>query len=39
VIVTAHKGVDYGRILAQSRLVVDTRNALKGVTSPKIFRL
>ncbi len=39
VIVTAHKGPDYGRVLAQSRLVVDTRNALKGVTSPKLFRL
>ena len=28
VIVTDHSGVDYGRVCALSRLVVDTRNAL-----------
>jgi len=39
VIVTAHKGLPYDRILAESRLVVDTRNAYKGVSSPKLFRL
>jgi UDP-N-acetyl-D-glucosamine dehydrogenase len=39
VIVTAHKGLPYDRILAESRLVVDTRNAYKGTGSPKLFRL
>jgi UDP-N-acetyl-D-glucosamine dehydrogenase len=37
--VTAHESLDYERILEQSRLVVDTRNAWKGVSSPKLFRL
>lgn len=39
IIITSHKTIDYARILAQSRLVVDTRNALKGSSSPKLFRL
>jgi UDP-N-acetyl-D-glucosamine dehydrogenase len=39
VIVTAHKTIDYRHVLAESRLVVDTRNALKGEKSPKLFRL
>ncbi len=39
VLVTAHKQLPYDRILAESRLVVDTRNAWKGVSSPKLFRL
>jgi UDP-N-acetyl-D-glucosamine dehydrogenase len=39
VLVTAHRGLDYARILEQSRLVVDTRNGLKGITSPKLYRL
>jgi len=39
VLVTAHRDLDYARILEQSRLVLDTRNAWKGVTSPKLFRL
>jgi UDP-N-acetyl-D-glucosamine dehydrogenase len=39
VIVTDHKAFDYGRIVDQSKLVVDTRNALKGMESSKIVRL
>jgi UDP-N-acetyl-D-glucosamine dehydrogenase len=39
VIVTDHKAFNYGRIVDQSKLVVDTRNALKGMESPKIVRL
>jgi UDP-N-acetyl-D-glucosamine dehydrogenase len=39
VLVAAHKDLDYPRILEQARLVVDTRNAWRGVSSPKLFRL
>jgi UDP-N-acetyl-D-glucosamine dehydrogenase len=39
VIVTDHKSFDYGRILDQAKLVVDTRNALQGRESSKIVRL
>ena len=39
VIVTDHKGFDYSRIVERAKLIVDTRNALKGNTSPKIVRL
>lgn len=39
VLVTAHRQLDYDKILEQSRLVVDTRNAWKGVSNPKLFRL
>ncbi|MDM7914115.1 MAG: nucleotide sugar dehydrogenase [Candidatus Eisenbacteria bacterium] len=39
VLVTAHDELPYERILEQCRLVVDTRNAWKGVESPKLFRL
>ena len=39
VIITDHKDVAYGELLERSKLVVDTRNALKGVTSPKLFKL
>jgi UDP-N-acetyl-D-glucosamine dehydrogenase len=38
-IVTAHTGVDYALIGAESRLVLDTRNALKGLASPSVVRL
>jgi UDP-N-acetyl-D-glucosamine dehydrogenase len=38
-IITDHSSFDYPRIAAQSRLIVDTRNALKGVNSPHIVRL
>ena len=38
-IITDHSSFDYPRIAAQSRLIVDTRNALKGVNSAHIVRL
>jgi UDP-N-acetyl-D-glucosamine dehydrogenase len=37
-IVTDHSTYDYPRIVREARLVVDTRNALKGMDSPKIVR-
>ncbi len=39
VIITDHPGIDYARIVDQAKLVVDTRNALRGMTSDKIIRL
>ncbi len=39
VIVTDHVGVDYGRVLELSKLVVDSRNAMKKFKSDKIVRL
>jgi UDP-N-acetyl-D-glucosamine dehydrogenase len=39
VIVTDHSAFDYQALLRRARLVVDTRNALKGVSSSKIVRL
>jgi len=39
VIVTDHKKFDFAGIVAQSKLIVDTRNALKGIESDKIVRL
>ncbi|MFN8548361.1 MAG: nucleotide sugar dehydrogenase [Candidatus Eisenbacteria bacterium] len=39
VITTQHKSIDYSWILKKAPLVVDTRNALKGVSDPKLFRL
>jgi UDP-N-acetyl-D-glucosamine dehydrogenase len=39
VIITDHVAFDYPRLLERSRLIVDTRNALKGVNSSKIVRL
>jgi UDP-N-acetyl-D-glucosamine dehydrogenase len=39
VIVTDHKCFDYAALVADSALLVDTRNALKGIQSDKIFRL
>ena len=38
VIVTDHSSYDYRAIVEQSQLVVDTRNATKGIQSPKIVR-
>jgi UDP-N-acetyl-D-glucosamine dehydrogenase len=38
-IITDHSAFDYPRIAAQARLIVDTRNALKGVNSDHIVRL
>jgi UDP-N-acetyl-D-glucosamine dehydrogenase len=37
-IVTDHTSYDYKAIVAQSQLVVDTRNATKGIESSKIVR-
>jgi UDP-N-acetyl-D-glucosamine dehydrogenase len=39
VIVTDHRDFDYPAILAGSKLIVDTRNALKSLRSEKITRL
>jgi UDP-N-acetyl-D-glucosamine dehydrogenase len=39
VIVTDHSTVDYRAVLRDASLVVDTRNALRGVRSDKIIRL
>ncbi|HMJ62476.1 MAG TPA: nucleotide sugar dehydrogenase [Bryobacteraceae bacterium] len=39
VIVTDHTAVDYTAVVERSKLIVDTRNALKGFRSPKIIRL
>jgi UDP-N-acetyl-D-glucosamine dehydrogenase len=38
VIVTDHTSYDYPAIVAQAQLVIDTRNATKGIVSPKIVR-
>jgi UDP-N-acetyl-D-glucosamine dehydrogenase len=37
-IVTDHSDYDYARIVQESQLVVDTRNATRGIQSPKIVR-
>jgi len=39
VIVTNHSAFDYRKMVERAALIVDTRNALKGVASPKIVRL
>jgi UDP-N-acetyl-D-glucosamine dehydrogenase len=39
VVATAHRSVDYRALLRSAKSVVDTRNALAGVRSPKIIRL
>ena len=39
VIITDHKGIDYSQIVDAAKLVVDTRNALRGIKSDKIIRL
>lgn len=39
VIVTNHSNFDYPALLGASRLMVDTRNALRGLSSDKIVRL
>jgi len=38
VIVTDHSDYDYKRIVQESKLVVDTRNATRGIQSPKVVR-
>ncbi len=37
-IVTDHTSYDYSAIVEQSQLVVDTRNATRGINSPNIVR-
>jgi UDP-N-acetyl-D-glucosamine dehydrogenase len=39
VIVTDHRAFDYRLLVEKAPLIVDSRNALKGVVSPKIVRL
>ena len=39
VIITDHTGFDYKALVERAPLIVDTRNALTGYTSPKIVRL
>jgi UDP-N-acetyl-D-glucosamine dehydrogenase len=39
VIITNHSGVDYAAVVNEARLIVDTRNALRGIASQKIVRL
>jgi UDP-N-acetyl-D-glucosamine dehydrogenase len=39
VIITDHKSIDYVELVEKAQLVVDTRNALKNIQSPKIVRL
>jgi UDP-N-acetyl-D-glucosamine dehydrogenase len=38
VIVTDHSDYDFKKIVGQAQLVVDTRNATKGIDSPKVVR-
>jgi len=35
-IVTDHSDYDYGKIVQEAKLVVDTRNATRGIVSTKI---
>jgi UDP-N-acetyl-D-glucosamine dehydrogenase len=37
-IVTDHSDYDYARIVRESKLVVDTRNATRGITAPNLVR-
>ena len=39
VVVTDHSTFNYREIADQAKLIVDTRNAFKGISSPKIVRL
>jgi len=39
VVVTDHSAVDYTSVVERSKLILDTRNALKGFRSPQIVRL
>jgi UDP-N-acetyl-D-glucosamine dehydrogenase len=39
VIVTDHKSFDYKALVRDANLMLDTRNALKGIESENIFRL
>jgi UDP-N-acetyl-D-glucosamine dehydrogenase len=37
-IVTDHSSYNYAEIVAEAKLVVDTRNATKGIVSEKVVR-
>ena len=37
-IVTDHSSYDYAQIVREAQLVIDTRNATRGIDSPKIVR-
>ena len=39
VIITDHKKFDYTELVSNAKIIVDTRNALKGIQSDKIVRL
>ena len=39
VIVTDHSAYRYAEIVDAARVVVDTRNATKGIQSPKVIKL
>jgi UDP-N-acetyl-D-glucosamine dehydrogenase len=39
VVVTDHQNVDYAKVIETSKLIFDSRNALKKFSSPKIVRL
>jgi UDP-N-acetyl-D-glucosamine dehydrogenase len=39
VIITDHKLFDYAALEREAALIVDTRNAMKGISSPKVIRL
>ena len=39
VIVTDHSGVDYGQVVEEAEVVVDLRNATRGIESDKVFKL
>ncbi len=38
IIVTDHSSYDYAAIVKEANLVIDTRNATKGIQNPKIVR-
>jgi UDP-N-acetyl-D-glucosamine dehydrogenase len=38
IIVTDHSSYDYAAIVEEANLVIDTRNATKGIQSPKVVR-
>jgi UDP-N-acetyl-D-glucosamine dehydrogenase len=39
VIITNHSNLDYQKVVSSSKIVIDTRNATKGIQSSKIIRL
>jgi len=39
VIITDHSNIDYDAVVREAKLIVDTRNALRGYSLEKIFRL